>query len=214
MNILKYDILSESELLARLRKTRLKGFDQFPVYESATLEIIEHADISSLVPPQQYVLVPGIQTITDLVESFAKKGVDVFSLRGALMFWLEGSDPEKDKPIPFLPPVVEESFERDGQVIRLVNDGMHRVYTARKLGRSPNVVFVSNIPKDKPYYAYPLSGGWDNVEEIPELTDGYKKKEYRMPENYKALFRNFNEHFEGVQVQRKQTSPEELKLVL
>jgi hypothetical protein len=197
--------LSESELLGRLQKTRLKGFDRFPVYQNARLELVEQVDPEFLVPPQRYVLTDGLQTIFDLAETFAKKGIDIFSLRAALLFWPEGSDPNNDPPIPFLPPVVEESWEPDGRLVQLINDGMHRVYAARKLQKSINIVLVSNVPEQYPYYAYALPDGWEQVEEISELTDGYKKKEYRNPENYKALFRDFNEVFDGVQKQRKQT---------
>ena len=49
------------------------------------------------------------------------------------------------------------------------------------------------------------------VEELEELREGYQKKEYRDPENYKALFRDFNEIFEGVQKQRPRTNPANLK---
>lgn len=205
MNIIKHLILPESELLARLQKTRLKGFDRFPVYQNAHIELLEHVDPETLVPPQKYILKDGVGVIFDLAENFAKRGIDIFSLRGALLFWLDGSDPDNDPPIPFLPPVVEESCEPDGRLVQLINDGMHRVYAAIKLRKNINIVLVSNVPKEYPYYAYALSGGWAQVEEISELTDGYKKKEYRNPENYKALFRDFNEIFDGVQKQRKQT---------
>lgn len=211
MQIIRYKLLPEDELLSRLRKTRLKGFDQFPVYQNATLEIVEQVDTELLVPPQKYVLSDGINTILDLAIEFAQKGVDIFSLRGALLFWLEGSDPDTDLPIPLLPPVVEESWEPDGRVVLLINDGMHRVYAARKMDRYINIVLVRNVPREYPYYAYALSSGWKQVEEIPELSDGYKKKEYRNPSNYKALFRDFNAVFEGVQKDRKKTNPIELK---
>ena len=211
MNIIKHEILSESELLGRLKKTRLKGFDRFPVYQNAHLEIVDHVDPETLVPPQKYVLVDGVEMIINLSKAFDKKGIDIFSLRGALLFWLEGSDPDNNIPIPFLPPVVEESWEPDGRLVQLINDGMHRVYAARKLQKSINIVLVANVPVEYPYYAYALTDGWNSVEQISELTDGYKKKEYRDPENYKALFRDFNEIFDGVQKQRKQTSPAELK---
>lgn len=212
MKIIRHKLLSEAELLGRLKETRLRGFGQFPVYREATLAIVEQFDIDLLTPPQRYVLKDGVNTILDLATAFIQKGVDIFALRGALLFWLEGMDPEKDPPIPFLPPVVEESLERDGNIIALVNDGMHRTYAARKMGRNINVVLVKNVPLEYPYYAYPLAKGWSEVEEISELTDGYKKKEYRNPEDYKALFRDFNAVFEGVQKDRKKTSPVEIKV--
>lgn len=211
MKIIKYELLPEIELLSRLKGTRLKGFGQTLVYQNASLEVVEQIDIELLTPPQRYVLKDGVNTILDLATEFIQKGVDIFALRGAVLFWLEGSDPDRDLPIPLLPPVVEESWERDGQMISLVNDGMHRVYSARKIGRNINIVLVKNVPREYPYYAYPLAKGWSQVEEILELTDGYKKKEYRNPDNYKALFRDFNAIFEGVQKDRKKTGPSELK---
>jgi len=49
------------------------------------------------------------------------------------------------------------------------------------------------------------------VEELDELPAGYQKKAYRRPDDYKALFRDFNDVFPGVQVERPRVSPEELR---
>jgi len=209
MQITKYDLLAEGELLSRLKRTRLRGFDRVEVYRDATLEVVE-ADPESLTPAQRYVLQEGVQAILDVADAFEPRGIDVFALRGALLFWPEGSDPE-GPPIPFLPPVIEESIERDGRKILLINDGIHRVYAARKRGRKLNVVLARNVPAEYPYYAYALPDGWAQVDELAELQEGYQKKEYRNPENYKALFRDFNEIFEGVQKQRPRSNPAHLK---
>ena len=211
MNILKYDLLPEAELLGRLKQTRLRGFDRAEVYRDASLEILEQADPASLTPAQRYVLSDGIQSILDVADTFLPRGIDVFALRGALLFWTEGTDPDRDPPIPFLPPVIEESVERDGSKVLLINDGIHRVYAARKRGRKINVVLARNVPSEYPYYAYALEDGWAQVRELAELQEGYQKKEYRNPENYKALFRDFNAVFEGVQKQRPLTNPAHLK---
>ena len=209
MQITKYDLLAEAELLSRLKRTRLRGFDRAEVYRDATLEVVE-VDPESLTPAQRYVLQEGVQAILDVADAFEPRGVDVFALRGALLFWPEGSDPD-GPPIPFLPPVIEESIERDGKKILLINDGIHRVYAARKRGRKLNVVLARNVPVEYPYYAYALPDGWAQVDELAELQEGYQKKEYRNPENYKALFRDFNEIFEGVQKQRPRSNPAHLK---
>jgi len=210
MQIIKHDLLSESDLLARLKRTRLRGFDRPEVYRDATLELVE-ADPEALTPAQRYVLREGVQAILDVADAFAARDIDVFALRGALLFWPEGSNPESDAPIPFLPPVIEESIEPGGNKVLLINDGIHRVYAARKRGRRINVVLARDVPPEYPYYAYALPEGWARVEELNELRDGYQKKEYRNPENYKALFRDFNEIFEGVQKQRARTNPAHLK---
>jgi hypothetical protein len=206
MHIRKYELLPEAELLSRLKKTRLRGFNRAEVYRDATLEIARlHTD--ALAPAQRYVLRDGVQTILDIAGAFAREGVDVFSLRGALRFWTG----DGGEPIPFLPPVVEESREPDGRTVLLINDGIHRVYAARKLGREINVVLARNVPPEYPYYAYALPKGWSQVEELGELAEGYQKKAYRNPDNYKALFRDFNEVFEGIQQQRPRTNPAHLK---
>lgn len=158
-------------------------------------------DPAELVPTQRYVLRSGVQVILDIADAFDHLGVDVFSLHGALLFRLSDFGPF----IPFLPPVVEESIERDGQKVLLINDGMHRIYAARVRNRKITVVLARNVPPAYPYYAYPLPGGWDQVEDINELSEGYQKKEYRNPLDHKALFRDFNEIFEGVQKQRPYT---------
>jgi hypothetical protein len=215
MKIQRYEFLAEEELLNRLKRTRLRGDgrgERPEVYRNATLEIYEQADPDLLAPAQRYVLADGIARIMDLREALAEMGVDIFGLRGGILFWPdEGSSDSAGEAIPIIPPVVEESTEPGGRKVLLINDGIHRVYAARKLGRRINVVLARNVPAEYPYYAYALEDGWAGVAELADLQDGYQKKEYRNPQNYKALFRDFNEVFYGVQKQRKQTNPMFLK---
>ena len=205
LEIIKYVMLSEEELLSRLKQTRLKGFNSPLVYENSTLVIERGVSPDDLVPAQLYVLKSQVDVVLNIHASFEQRGIDVFALTGALLFWLEGSNPSVDPPIPFLPPVVEESYEPDGAVVPLINDGMHRISAARRLGRNINIVKVCNVPREYPYYAYALSGGFSQVQEIDQITEGFKKKNYRDPQNYKALFRVFTGVFPGVQADRKET---------
>lgn len=209
MKIAKYELVPEEDLLTRLKKTRLRGFDRAEVYKDANLSIV-NVDTDELAPAQRYVLVDGVQTILDIADAFEPLGVDVFSLKGGLLFWLEG-DNLSGSPIPFLPPMIEESVEQDGNKVLIINDGIHRVFAARKRGRKLNVVLARNVPLEYPYYAYAHPTGWAGVDELMELTEGYQKKAYRNPDNYKALFRDFNEIFEGIQKQRKQSNPAHIK---
>lgn len=201
MNVIKFDVLAESELLSRLKRTRLRGFDRAEVYKDSHLEI-EDSFIHRLTPCQNYVLSSTVTDILNLYGAFQSLGIDIFHLRGGLLFWLEGSNPEVDPPIPLLPPIVEKS-ESDGG-IWIINDGMHRVYAASQVGERVNTVLVSQVPLEYPYYAYPLPGGWSDVQSVLERPES--RKAYRNPDDYKALFRDFNEIFEGVQKQRTDTS--------
>jgi hypothetical protein len=183
---------SRDELLTRLRETRLMGHDGARVYEHASLRL-ETFEPLDLTPAQRYVLMPNVRTILELRDAL---DIDVFALDGGVH--LDG--------IPLLPPVVERSEEPDGRTVWLINDGIHRVYAAHLCGSPINVVAVEGA--SHPYYA--LAASWEAVVELEELPDGFQKKAYRVPENYKALFRDFNAVFPGVQAERKQSNPAHL----
>ncbi len=73
-------------------------------------------------------------------------------------------------------------------------------------GSIPEVLLVRGIPKTLPYYAFPLPGGWDKVEELDALPAGYLKKWHRIA-NYHALYRNFNSAFSNVGGPRETGKP-------
>jgi hypothetical protein len=190
-------------LLTVLRKTRLRGFEAPLIYGTASLEIVS-MDTSALAPAQRYVLRPGVRQALDLREALLRHGIDTFALDGGA-FIRTADDPNEETPI--IPPVVEESREPDGRSVLLINDGLHRVFAARSCNLPITVVVARNIPPEYPYYAYALPRGWSEVAELEDLPDEFQKKEYRLPDNYKALFRDFNAVFPGVQKQRKQSNP-------
>jgi hypothetical protein len=206
----KFELIPEEELLRRLKKTRLQGFGQPFIYESSELNIVAAVEPRTLAPAQRFVLTSGVEAIRRLAEDFERHGIDIFGLRGGILFRTDDAEDEQDA-IPFIPPVIEESVEPDGRTVWLINDGIHRVYAAMKLGRKLNIVLAQNVPLEYPYYAYALPNGWADVTELAELPDGFQKKTYRDPKGYKALFRDFNEILPGVQKQRKQTNPAHLK---
>jgi hypothetical protein len=212
MKITRYMKMTEQELERQLRTVRLRGHGQPLIYEHCKIHIEEAVLIDPvLVPPQRYVLTGTVRDILTLHKEFLRRGEDIFRLRGALFFWLEGMDIATDLPIPLLPPIAEESYEEDGRRVMLLNDGMHRVKAALTVGERINTVFVKDVPREYPYYAYGFEGGWKNIVEFEELPDVFEKKRYRNPENYKALFRQFNNVFPGVQKDRKQSNPAHIK---
>ncbi len=211
MTILRHELMPPADLLCRLKKTRLRGFEQAEVYREAKLEIVPDIDPEALAPAQRYVLEDSVQTVIDLAAAFAARDIDIFALEGGLLFWMENGVGKAEGPIPLTPPLIEESIEPDGRRVRIINDGMHRVFAARKLGRTMSIVLARGVPARYPYYAYALPGGWAEVAEIAELPDEYQKKAYRNPDDYKALFRNFNDVLPGVQKQRKRSNPRNLR---
>ncbi|MEO5345949.1 MAG: hypothetical protein H7834_06180 [Magnetococcus sp. YQC-9] len=213
MEIARIERIGEHALLKRFATTRLKGHGQPLIYANARLELVRGVDPATLYPAQRYVLQEDHQRLHDLYHAFRQQGIDIFAMEGGLFFWL--SDPDTPEglegPIPLMPPVVEMSHEPDGRLVPLINDGMHRVYTAMRLGLPIDVVVVHDVPREFPYYAFALEKGWAEVMEIEALPDGFVKKYYRDPEQYKALFRDFNAVFDGIQKQRKQTNPNSLR---
>jgi hypothetical protein len=197
------------ELLERLARTRLRGFDGALVYEHAQLELAAATPPETLAPAQRYVLKAGVEKLVELRAALLDAhGVDTFALDGGAH--VRTSD-DPDELIPVIPPIVEESHEPDGRTVLVINDGIHRVYAARSLGLPISVVVARGVPSEYPYYALALPDGWAGVQELDELPDGFQKKEYRRPDNYKALFREFNDVFAGVQKERKKTNPAHLR---
>jgi hypothetical protein len=208
LRVLSVEPFGRDELLSAIQRTRLRGFDGAQPYADAELELAPACDPALLAPAQRYVLRPTVTTVLALRDALLGEGVDLFALDGGA--YVRTAD-APDERIPVIPPIVEESHEPDGRTVLIINDGIHRVYAARSVGLPIATVVARGVPPAYPYYATALAGGWSDVAELDELPDGFQKKTYRDPENYKALFREFNEVFPGVQQERKKTNPEHLR---
>lgn len=189
MKILAVERFPEKELIERLRGVTMLKAPDVEIYRNALISL-ESVAVAYLSPPQNYILRSELKKVRELKWELAEHEVDIFALDGFVRLTVDGF-PE---PVDLLPPVVEESIERDGSIHFVVNDGMHRVYMALREWVVPQVVLVRGIPKHLPYYAYPVPGGWDRIEERDDLPPGYLKKWHRIA-NYHALYRNFNSTF-------------------
>lgn len=197
-----------AELLDALRGTPLRGFEGARPYASAEIELSPAFDTNLLAPAQRYVLKPRVRKLLALRNALNDHGVDLFALDGGA--YIRTSD-NPEETIPITPPFVEQSHEPDGSSVLIVNDGLHRVFAARSLGLPISVVIARDVPREYPYYAFALENGWSEVQELEALPDEYQKKAYRLPENYKALFRDFNLIFPGIQKERKKSNPAHLR---
>jgi len=192
MKITQVERFTEEQLVERLRTVTMLKAPEVKVYDRAFISL-EKIAAAHLSPPQNYILKSELTKVRTLKWALEEHGVDLFVLDGFLRLTIEGFD----EPVDLLPPVVEESIEQDGSVHLIVNDGMHRVYMALREWVIPQVVLIRGVPKGLPYYAYPVPGGWDKVEERDDLPPGYLKKWHRIA-NYHALYRNFNSAFTNV----------------
>lgn len=204
IRVLTVERFGRAELFSRLRRTRLHGFDRARPYVEASLELTEAIDPARLAPAQRYVLAPGLRRVLALREALLPHGIDILALDGGA--WVRTAE-DPDEPLPVIPPIVEETHEPGGRTEMLVADGIHRVFVARRLGLGLNAVTVSGISTEWPYYARAEPGGWTAVRELEDLPDGFQKREYREPSRYRALYRDFNEVFPGLQEERRNSNP-------
>ena len=154
MKILAVERFSEDQLIERLREVTMLKAPEVKVYSRAFISL-EKISPASLSPPQNYILREELKKVRNLKWSLEEHDVDLFTLNGFVRLILEGSD----EPVDLLPPIVEESIERDGTIHFIVNDGMHRVYMALREWVIPQVVLVRGIPKDLPYLTRTLFPG-------------------------------------------------------
>ncbi len=171
MHITRFETMTEAELLSRVGRTRLKGHDQYPIYEGSQLALLP-MNTDDLTPAQRYVLDEDVRRVHALRTYFLEKGIDIFALKGGILFWYREDDGSEEGPVPLVPPVVEESLEPGNRTVLIVNDGMHRVYAAREMGLDINCIVVRKVPAQFPYYAYALPGGWSEVIRLTEIPDG------------------------------------------
>jgi len=92
---------------------------------------------------------------------------------------------------------VEMQTEASGETHDLINDGMHRCFLAWMEYVNPIVVEIGGVRTDCPYYAYPVRGGFESVQIVDAIPEGFIKKWHRI-RDYKTLYRDFNSAFQNV----------------
>ncbi|HAY20864.1 hypothetical protein [Desulfobacca acetoxidans] len=197
MEIVQVKHHPEIELIARLRRVPLQEQPEVLIYQPALISL-EQIHTNYLHPPQNYIWLTELRKVQELRWSLREHGMDMFQLNGFVTYTVR----EKNGDLvdyDLYPPVVEESFEADGSLAHLINDGMHRVYLARSEWVIPQVVYVRGIPKAYPYYAFPRPQGWEGLDLLPDNPDKnrYLKKCHRIRYN-KSLYRNFQAVFKNV----------------
>ena len=197
MNIIAVTQHSPEELITCLRKVPLLELPEVLIYEHAliTLEQI-HTDF--LHPAQNYLWLAELRKTQELRWGLKVRGVDLFQLNGYITYTVRLND-GREMVYDLYPPIVEESLEADGTLALIINDGMHRLYLARREWVVPQVAYVRGVPKAYPYYAFPRPERWECLDLLAENPDPktYLKKCHRQRDN-KKLFRNFQAVFHNV----------------
>lgn len=196
MTIYGLRIYDWHELVKALRTVRLRGHGMPLAYKSAAIVQKNVHKNNVPQPVQHYVLGRNVDFIIALRRHILDfSSFDIFVMHGYVQFQLAANGPW----IPFLPPIVEVD-PTDGAI---VCDGLHRIYAALFTDQHPSSISCVEISDHLySYYARPNLNGWADVKRIEEIPAGYVKKDYREPDNHKALYRDFNVPFPNVQADR------------
>ena len=197
MEIIAVEHHSETELISRLRQVPLREQPEIRVYRQALISL-ELIHTNHLNPSQNYLWLQELRKVQELRWSLQERGLDMFRLDGFVTYTVREADGQVTA-YDLYPPVIEESFEADGTLALIINDGMHRVYLARLEWVVPQVIYVRGLPKTYPYYAYPRPQGWEGLDLLAENPDRetYLKKCHRIRRN-KSLYRDFQAVFKNV----------------
>jgi len=212
MNILDVQWHDKDELIYRLRTVQLKGKHPVPdnsdleqtiyPYLDANIQLVKiRTEFLSL--PQTYILQENIQRIRELKYLLGKMGYNIHELNGYIVFTVEDkTQPDGVKAYTLMPTVVELSIEADSSPHFLINDGMHRITDAHISHTIPQMILISGVKY--PYYAYPIRGGFNDVQLREDIPEGFIKKWHRYypKEEYTKLYRRFESAFENVGDQR------------
>ena len=182
MEITDLSLKTKYELILRLRKVTMLKDDKCFVYRNSYITI-ETLDPNCLSPCQFYVLKDELNKKIELQEAFS----DIFNLN----YYYEFKTSNEIETRTLLPPIVEESIEKNGKIYSLINDGMHRIYLALLQKRKISVVYIRGA--SKPYYA--------------EINSDLIKKIHRIQDN-KKLYRNFDSVFTNCSKPRGLTASE------
>jgi len=197
MDIVAVEQHSPEKLISCLRRVPLLEQPEVLIYNHAliTLEQI-HTDY--LNPAQNYLWLQELRKTQELRWSLKAQGVDLFRLDGYITYTVRLAD-GSEVAYDLYPPIVEESFEADGTLALIINDGMHRLYLARLEWIVPQVVFIRGVRKAYPYYAFPRPERWQGLDLLAENPDPqtYLKKCFRQRDK-KQLFRDFQAVFSNV----------------
>jgi hypothetical protein len=194
--VTKVERHSPEQLLAKLKDVvMLKDRSKKP-YAEAKLSL-KTMDFEEFRPAQRYVLADNLLKIQLLEWELARYDIDILALDGYVTIETNLTD----QPIDLLPPVIETVREKCGALVNVINDGMHRLFSARLEWKTPVVIHAENVSPLYPYYAYPIPGltPWEQVIilEGDKIPSNLIKKWHRIADN-KLLYRDFNSSFQNV----------------
>ncbi|MDO8628740.1 MAG: hypothetical protein Q7R56_03225 [Nanoarchaeota archaeon] len=193
---------SFEELERRLRTVPLKGDQTIHPYEKARISTKTFYP-QEVNPTTFYLLRNGLKLHESLRAYFLTYGIDILHLDGGITFDVEGL-PEAERRKTLIPPIVELTsrvvrfIPQEGEIdypqsvpvsIPILNDGAHRVMTARQAQTDFTAVFVSGASPEYPFYAHPNS--WEQVKIVDHVPHNKHEKKMYIRPDVSFLYRDF-----------------------
>ena len=149
----------------------LKEVKQFLPYRCSNISLVSISP-NDLAPCAMYILKDNLERTIKMSRDFQEQGIDIFQLpRDKTQVYYDWG---QSRGAVISPPIVEIS-EDDGN-IKVVTDGLHRVFLARELGlKTINVIAISNTAAPLPFL--PLS--WDEVKITETVPPSHLKRKPR-----------------------------------
>jgi hypothetical protein len=158
-------VLSGAAFRSLIRETGLTYKPDLRPYQSSDIALRSLA-IKTLYPLAKYVLEENLAQLELIRADLLGRGVDILRLPG-LVELLSGSDQT------FVAPPVIEEWPDEG---RLIIDGLHRIWLARRYGlKRVTCVLIRNVSMP----LVPLPVTWDQIREYPQGHPPPEKRAYR-----------------------------------
>lgn len=187
------------ELIEEIRNVPLLNDREIKVYSKSNITIKQFYPDELNIAKITFIK-SNLDRTEKIYRELLKHNIDILQLDRKITY----QDDEGKKWV-MIPPIVELAnksvryIPAEGEVdpkrvfnnirIPILGDGAHRGYLAMKLGCLLKVVFISNVDKRYPYYAYP--NDWNEANLVTEAQAQSLRKYFVWEEKYK-LYRDFS----------------------
>jgi hypothetical protein len=200
MNIELKQKISFGELEQMIKNVRLCKFPEVIIYKNASISLREYS--SEEVNPTTFYLLKKNITFQQQLREYLQKNydIDTLHLKGALVLF----NHDKQEQWTLTPPIIEVipriiqytpqkgeiSYQTQHKImIPAINDGAHRIYTARIANESFTSLHIIGALEEYPLAAHP--NNWSTIQLVDEVPATKEEKKMYTREDCYGLYRDF-----------------------
>jgi len=159
----------------RLKNAQLELAESEIVYDYKKASIgLSNLDINEVAPTSFYALRNKLM-FQDVLRNklIVDYKIDLFNLPGILYLEID------NKIVGLAPPFVEVYKEENGEIVRALQDGVHRFLLARKFGLVQKCIVIDNSKTNCKYLPYAYPNSWEEVclgDYVPTIKKRYRRQ--------------------------------------